>query len=189
MTSLKKPILFIIPFLFSTAIIFAQTIDPAPKDKAVVYFVRPSALGALINFSYFDGTKLIGKFNGPKYIRYECKPGAHMFWVKSDNRDYIEAELEAGKIYFVEAVAKIGALKTAVRLDPVKPDDSKTMERLLKFVNKNPSESFSAQQLEAETRNLQKIIDEGMKKYDDEKQKGKVNAKLEKSMYYNAPKK
>src|SRR5688500_8701014 len=79
----------------------AQIIDPAPADKAVIYFVRPSFLGFAINFSYFDSTRLIGKFKGPAYIRYTCDPGSHLFWARSENRDFVEAEVEAGKIYFI----------------------------------------------------------------------------------------
>lgn len=72
-----------------------QEIPPAPADKAVVYFVRTSGLGFAINFTYIDSVTLIAKANGTNYVRYECDPGNHLFWARSENRDFVEAELEA----------------------------------------------------------------------------------------------
>src|SRR5688572_28868858 len=107
----------IVSFCFYNAT--GQTLEPAPLNKAVVYFVRPTSIGFAINFSYFDSTQLIGKFNGPAYIRYECEPGKHLFWACSENRDFVEAEVEAGKIYFIEAAVMMGAVKAAVDLKPL----------------------------------------------------------------------
>lgn len=160
----------------------SQTIEPAPLDKAVVYFARPSSLGFAINFSYFDSTKLIGKFNGPKYIRYECEPGLHLFWARSENRDFVEAEVEGGKIYFIEAIVKMGAIKAGVELLPVDPNDAKRMKKILKLIGKKPSESFSTSELEYD-RDADVIL-RGMERYKKEKEKGLRNSRLEKSMYY-----
>src|SRR5262245_4332351 len=124
-----KTLFMLLVCVLVSATTFAQGITPAPDDKAVVYFVRTSSLGFAINFSYFDSTKLIGRFNGPKYIRYECAPGAHLFWGRSENRDFVEAEVEAGKIYFIEAIPKMGAMKAAIQLEPVDPNDPKKMEK------------------------------------------------------------
>lgn len=163
----------------------AQTIDPAPADKAVVYFVRPSSLGFAINFSYFDSTRLIGKFNGPAYIRYTCDPGQHLFWARSENRDFVEAELEAGKIYFIEAIVNMGAMKAAVNLEPVDPNDEKRMNRILKLMGKRSSESFSEAELKEQETKMKDVIDRGLAKYAEEKQKGKIKPGLAKSMSYN----
>jgi hypothetical protein len=182
---MKKQILLLVPFLLVTLSLIGQSIEPAQPDKAVIYFTRTSALGFAINFSYFDSTKLIGVFNGPKYIRYECEPGTHLFWARSENRDFIEAEVEAGKIYFVEAVVKMGAIKAGVALEPVDPNDTKMMNKIFKLMNKKPSESFSTEELQAETERLQDAIIRGMEKYEQEKKKGKTNSQLTKSMYYN----
>lgn len=151
-------------------------------DRAVVYFARPSSLGFAINFSYFDSTKLIGKFNGPKYIRYECEPGIHLFWARSENRDFVEAEVEAGKIYFIEAIVKMGALKAGVELLPVDPNDEKRMKKILKLIGKKPSESFTVSELEYDRDTG--VISRGIEKYKKEKEEGKINSRLEKSMYF-----
>lgn len=182
---MKNPLIIIILILSQSIISSAQDFAPAPDGKAVVYFVRPSALGLAVNFSYFDNTKLIGKFNAPKYIRYECEPGEHLFWARSENRDFIEANVDAGKIYFIEAVPKMGAMKAAVQLVPVDPADTKKMEKITKLLRKKPSESFTPEEIAAETKNLQDVIDKGLEKYREEKGKGKISQRLENTMYYS----
>lgn len=179
----KQTVVF---FFFFLSIVSAsgQKLEPAPEGKAVVYFVRPSSLGFAINFSYFDSAQLVGKFNGPKYIRYECEPGTHLFWAKSENRDFLEAEVEAGRIYFIEAVVKMGAVKAAVNLRPVDPADTKAMTKILKLLDKKPSESFSSEELQAEANGMQDIIFKALEKYKEDKGKGKTGPRLEKSMYY-----
>jgi hypothetical protein len=162
----------------------AQTIEPAPADKAVVYFARPSSVGFAINFSYFDSTQLIGRFNGPKYIRYECEPGRHLFWARSENRDFVEADLEAGKVYFIEASVRMGAMKAAVALLPVDPNDPKAMKGILRLLGKQQSQSFTPQQLASSEKDLDDAVRRGMEKYKEEKAKGKKIAQLTRDMYY-----
>lgn len=82
---MNKVLSVVLIFLLCSFYSSAQSLTPAPTGKAVVYFVRPSLLGFAINFSYFDSTALIGRFNAPKYIRYECDPGPHLFWARSEN--------------------------------------------------------------------------------------------------------
>jgi hypothetical protein len=182
---MKKQILLIIPFFLIALSVIGQNIEPAPSDKAVVYFTRTSSLGFAINFSYFDSTKLIAIFNGPKYIRYECEPGRHLFWARSENRDFIEADVEAGKIYFIEAIVNVGAIKASVDLQPIDPNDTIFMKRIFRLMDKKPSESFNAEELQSETARLQDVITRGIEKYTMDKNKGKVISQLTKSMYYN----
>jgi len=181
---MKRQTCLIFLFFFISKFAQAQDIPPAPLDKAVVYFVRSSSYGFAINFSYFDSTKLIGRFNGPKYIRYECNPGKHLFWARSENKDFIEAELEAGKIYFVEAVVRMGILFAEVELMPIDPSKTKKMKKVLKFVKGRPSESFSSEQLELDSKELEYAVTKGFEKYAEEIKRGVVNKRLLKTMFY-----
>ena len=183
--SMKKQ-LAVLALVLITSSLVAQDMEPAPTDKAVIYFTRTSSLGFAINFSYFDSTTVIGVFNGPKYIRYECEPGKHLFWARSENRDFVEAEVEAGKIYFIEALVKMGAVKAGVELEPVDPSDTKKMEKILKLMGKKESESFTAEELQKETERLGDAITSGLQKYEEDKKKGKTNAQLNKNMFYPA---
>ncbi|BDD05520.1 hypothetical protein [Aureibacter tunicatorum] len=154
-------------FFFLASIFFfdnTQTIKPAPKGKAVVYFVRSSSLGSAINFTYFDSTKVIGRFNGPKYLRYECQPGKHLFWVRSENKDYIKADLESGKIYVIDVVPQMGAIKASVRLIPVNSEDYR-MKKIKKLISKKDSESFSQKELTTLQIKMEDVINRSLKKY------------------------
>jgi hypothetical protein len=183
---MKKLVIFLCILFTGTLFCSGQNIAPAPADKAVVYFVRTSSLGFAINFSYFDSTKLIGKFNGPKYLRYECEPGHHLFWARSENKDFIEADLEAGKIYFIEATPKMGMVKAGVELKPVDPKDEKKMEKVMKLLTKKTSETFTAEELALETKNMEEVVTRGMEKYKEDKEKGKSAGQLHKNMFYTA---
>ena len=181
---MKKLVVILMLFFGALSLSSAQGIKPPAEGKAVVYFTRVSSMGFAINFSYFDKDKFIGKFNGPKYLRYECEPGEHLFWATSENRDFVVAELEAGKIYFIEAVPKMGAIKAGVQLIPVNPTDAKKIAKIEKLLNKKPSESFSNSELESETKILQEKISSGLAKYEEEQAKGKKAERLEKTMFY-----
>jgi hypothetical protein len=176
----------LLTILFTCSVVFsiAQNIAPAPADKAVIYFVRPSSLGLAINFSYFDSTRLVGRFNGPNYIRYECEPGKHLFWARSENRDFVEAEIQPGKIYFIEAIVKMGAVKAAVNLEPINPNDPDRMKKIIKLLDKKTSQSFTSEELAAEEISLQDVIDRGLEKYNSDKEKGKSFPQLAKNMFY-----
>lgn len=151
------------------------------EGKAMVYFVRSSSLGFLINFKYFDGETYLGKFNHGKYLAYECAPGKHLFWSKSENTDYLEAELEAGKIYIIDAEPQMGAIKAGVKLVPYdnNPSNYKTpkkYERKRKAVFKAITNG-KAYTLSEEDRNdpeIPDIVKRGMEKYKSKKDEGKT---------------
>ncbi len=181
---MKTVSLFVAFVLYSAFCAFGQGIQDPPEDKAVVYFVRPSGSGFAINFSYFDSDKFIGLFAGKGYIRYECNPGTHLFWARSENKDFIEAEVEAGKIYFVEAMVLMGFVKAQVALLPINPDNPKKMKSLLKVIDKKAPESMTADELAIESENFKDIIARGLNKYREDKEEGDTFKMLEKSMFY-----
>ncbi len=163
---------------------YSQTIAPAPVDKAVVYFTRTSSMGFAINFSYYDSAVFIGKFSAPKYMRYECEPGSHLFWSKAENRSFVKADLEAGKIYFIEAIPKMGAVKAGVNLMPVDPTDEKIMNKIMKLMSKTSPEEFSEEDLRIDIKNNESVITNGLEKYAEVENTYKV-ALLKKHMYYS----
>ncbi|MFD2585795.1 hypothetical protein ACFSQJ_02565 [Croceitalea marina] len=124
---------------------FSQENDSNSANNATVYFVRASGLGALINFTYFDGEEPIGKFNGPKYLKYECSPGEHLFWAKSENKSFVEANLKSGGIYIIDVVPQMGGLKAGVKLVPVDKNNYK-LKKIQKLLSKRESETFDETQ-------------------------------------------
>lgn len=154
-------------------------VPPPAAGKSAVYFVRTSNMGMAINFSYFDSLQLIGRFAGPAWIRYECEPGHHLFWARSENRDFVEAELEAGKVYFILADVAMGGIKAQVDLIPVNPKiDTKIMGRINKLINKSAGEHFSEEELARDRADLEKAVERAMITYAEEQRKGVEHHRL-----------
>ncbi len=130
-----KKNLFFIAFLILTSSYCQEFIKPS-EGKSLVYFVRHSGVGSLINFKYFDGEKYLGKINGANYFTYECEPGDHVFWAASENRDFLKGTLKANETYVIEVKPKMGAFKAAVRLHPVSPDNDRVLKRIKRILLK-----------------------------------------------------
>ncbi|MCR9249437.1 MAG: DUF2846 domain-containing protein [bacterium] len=163
--------------------LFAQDLPSAPDDKAVVYFARPSSLGLAIKFTYYDSATLIGKFNAPKYFRYECEPGKHLFWARAENRSFVEADLQAGKIYLIEAVPKMGAVKAGVVLVPIDPSNTKRVSKIMKLINKRETEVFTDEDIARFTsNNPENSIQNGLDRYQQLKGKNKDISQLNSNM-------
>ena len=167
---MKKNLLLLV-LVLQPMLFLGQNSDESTKNS-VVYFTRASGLGALINFTYFDGEKVIGRFNGPKYLRYECSPGKHLFWARSENKSYVEANLEAGKIYVIDVLPRMGGLKAAVLLVPVDKYNYK-LKRIQKLLSKRDSETFEESELNALQPEMTELIQRGMERYEKLKEKGK----------------
>ncbi len=140
-----------------------QNVEPAPPDKAVVYFVHTSYEAARKKFIYFDSTQVIGTFDSPKFFRHFCDPGHHIFWAKADNRDFVRANLEAGKIYIIDVNPSSVPGSSRVKLVPVNSADYK-LKKIQKLIAENSTERFSISELNAYQRVLSDEINRGMER-------------------------
>lgn len=155
-----------------------ESVEETNSDKATVYIVRTSGLGALINFKFFIGEKYIGKFNYGKYMKLTFDPGEHLIWARAENSSFIEAQLEAGKTYIVDAVPKMGALKASVSLESIEEIDEKAQKKLDKNFEKRELIEFSETELlEGQSEYLDQIT-HGLEKYQEMKAKGTEIPKL-----------
>ena len=91
---------------------------PLP-DKALVYFMRPSAYGFAVNFQIWDGDHFIGLSQAKSYFAYPCEPGTHLFLGIAENKVALEADVEAGKKYYVGTNVRSGVWKARVLFTPV----------------------------------------------------------------------
>ena len=162
----------------------AQEIPPAPEGKAVVYIVRTSAYGFGNSFAYLDSARLIGKFGATKYIRYECSPGRHLFWVSSENNSFVDAHVNAGRVYFLYVDAEAGENGPTANLLPVDPKNRDVMMRIFKLMNKKSAITFTPAELAEDTKELKADIKKGLTKHAADKAKGEVMASLTADMYY-----
>ena len=153
----------------------------------MVYFTRVGSTGFLINFKYFDGENYLGKFNHGKYLAYECEPGKHLFWAKSENIDYVEAELEAGKIYIIDSEPQMGAIKAGVKLVPFDNDvnnykNIKKYDRkkanVLEAISGAKEYAISEDDLAEAKKDHEDLVKRSMEKYNKRKDKGEVYTTL-----------
>ncbi|GAA0879691.1 hypothetical protein GCM10009119_26600 [Algoriphagus jejuensis] len=172
---MKKHTIFMMVFIMVFLCMSSQAQDllsPSP-GKSLLYFVRSNGTGALINFKYFHHDLYLGKFSGMNYFIYETDPGEHIFWVGAENREFLEATLEADQVYMIEVRPTMGALKAAVKVFPIDPNDTKTVNRIQKILDKKPPIALDSETFSDEGESLSFYIENGMKKY----QTDKTNAK------------
>ncbi len=87
----------------------AKTLQP-PVGKALVYVLRPSAMGMLIRMRVkCDGTN-IGSTKGGNFLFAMVEPGQHTLLTASENDEMMDITVEAGKIYYVKQQAKMGVV-------------------------------------------------------------------------------
>ncbi len=161
--------------LFSCTTLFAQSslkLQAPSPGKSVVYFVILSSMRALINFTFLDSAQVIGRFNGVNHMRYECDPGYHLFWARSENRDFIDAELEPDQIYFVESLPLMGMVKAGVELIPVAYSNTKRLNKIAKLMEKKDPITFSESFLDALQIESVPLIERGVKTKNIEKSSG-----------------
>ena len=94
------------------------TVGP-PPERALVYFMRPSGMAFAINFQIWDSDRFIGLSQAKSYFAYECDPGKHLFLGIAENKVAIEADLEAGKSYYIGTNVRMGAMKARMDFTPV----------------------------------------------------------------------
>lgn len=151
--------IYLIILIFASLSSYAQEYDKPAQGKSLIYFVRHSGVGALINFKYFDGEKYLGKINGVNYFKYECDPGEHIFWAAGENRDFLKGVLLADQTYIIEVKPVMGAIKAGVKLFQVSPTDEKTMKKVNKVLQKR-----SASKLKGQEEDHEFFIKNGMEK-------------------------
>lgn len=182
----QAPVLITLLFCLTVNFAKAQEKITLPSEgKAVIYFLRTTNLGAVMNFRLFDEEQIIAKFNGKNYLRYECNPGKNIFWVKAENIDFVEADLDAGKVYFVETNAVMGAFSAGVKFKLVDFSDEKQMKRINKLLNKMEPLTFTQEELKKLQIDNKEVIQKGMTKIVKKRKKGKRIKRITPDMNYN----
>lgn len=94
-----------------------------PEGKATVVFLRTSFLGSAIQSTVFDVTSspadLVGIISVNKKLAYVTDPGPRRFMVVSEAADFMDADLLAGRTYFVRITPRMGMWKARFSLAPI----------------------------------------------------------------------
>jgi hypothetical protein len=91
-------------------------VSPAPADKAQVIFLRPNKLGYKIAATVYDDDTFISTVTHNTIVTYLTGPGSHRFMVIGEAADFLGADLEPGKTYFVQVVPRMGVWKARFSL-------------------------------------------------------------------------
>jgi hypothetical protein len=86
---------------------------PGP-GKAMVYVVRPTALGSLIRFNVFlddqEADSEMGFTRGGQYIYFSLPPGDHKIYSKAENWAETLVSVKAGDVIFIEQEVGMGLI-------------------------------------------------------------------------------
>jgi hypothetical protein len=87
--------------------------------KALVVFLRPEERAAAVQAVVYDGTQFVGVVSQSWAVAYDAEPGAHRFMVVSEAADFLDAELEPGRIYYVQVRPRMGAWRARFSFRPL----------------------------------------------------------------------
>lgn len=86
---------------------------PEP-GSAMVYVVRPSAMGTLIRFNVFlndqESQSEVGYTRGNQYIYFTVPPGAHKIYSKAENWAETTLDVKAGDVVFLQQEVTMGLI-------------------------------------------------------------------------------
>ncbi len=95
---------------------------PAPSDAATVVFLRTGFTGSAIEAAvYYDDDRFAGIVMRHDRVTLHLPPGQHRFTVISEAADFLDADLAAGKEYFVLVTPRMGVWYARFSLRPVTP--------------------------------------------------------------------
>lgn len=84
------------------------------SGKAIVYVVRPSALGGLVRFNVFlndqEANSEMGFTRGSQYIYFSVPPGDHKIYSKAENWAETLVSVKPGDIIFIQQDASMGII-------------------------------------------------------------------------------
>lgn len=115
---------------------FSKT-EKIEPDAARVVFLRPATGMAGAGFiSIYDEDNLIGILPGKSFHSYNTKPGKHIFgFLFIYDFDFLHAELEGGKTYFVFCTRVDMFVKVVPKITAIKKD-SDVMQKVDEWLSK-----------------------------------------------------
>ena len=89
----------------------------------MVVFLRSSFVGGAIASTVYDAPDgddtFLGSVAHKEKLAYQAAPGHHRFMVIAENADFVDADLEAGKTYYVLIKPRMGVWKARFSLIPI----------------------------------------------------------------------
>lgn len=95
---------------------------PAP-GKALIVFMRAGRYAWMVEGEVWHGERFIGLMGARSKIAWPVDPGQHHFMVTSEVADFMVADVEAGKTYYVLVKARPGGAMARFSFRPLLADD------------------------------------------------------------------
>ena len=93
------------------------------SDQAAIVFFRPSLFGGGIQAPVIEATETdilyVGIVSSKMKLLHKTTPGKHHYIVGGEDSNLLEADLEGGKIYYVEVNPKLGLVKARFVFVPI----------------------------------------------------------------------
>ena len=153
--------------LLFAVLCFCSNLSIAQSNKATLYIVRTSGLGAAVNFKYFIGDQFIGKTNFGKYFKLDLDEGEYLIWAKSENRSFVKANLKAGNTYVLNALPQMGAFKAGVYLKAINNPTEKELIKIKKYIAKKKLLVYDEKKKMLEQKDYASLIEKGLKLYNE----------------------
>ncbi len=103
-----------------------------PADKAIVVFMRPLGLGSAVQSSVFDTSDgnpaFVSIVSAKTKVVHYSMPGKKRYMVIGESADFMDAQLDAGKIYYALVTPRFGVWKARFSLRPLHAAELKTTE-------------------------------------------------------------
>lgn len=88
--------------------LMAPAVDQNPKPepgKALLVFLRPSAMGGVFSSTVYDApddaTRFLGVVDYKHRLAVQMTPGSHRMMVVGENADFVDVTLDADKTYYL----------------------------------------------------------------------------------------
>lgn len=110
----------------SAPVVAEQAATPAVGEvgspeagKGQVVFFRPAKMtGALIGFKVREAGKELGVLKNGNYFVLSVEPGKHEYTVRSEAKDVLALDVEAGEVYYVAGSITMGIMAGRPNLSP-----------------------------------------------------------------------
>jgi len=97
----------------------AERTDRPRPGTSVVHFLRsPMPESKFPRAILFDDTHYIGRVQQDQQVVYETNPGKHLFMIVSLDAEFLEAELEPDKVYYVTVRRRLLKNRLTFSLEP-----------------------------------------------------------------------
>lgn len=98
---------------------FSQIPEPEEGKGLVVFYRQKKFSGGAIKFSVKDSDKNYGQLTNGSTIYVNVIPGEHTFFSQVISSDAINVTVEEGKLYYVKATVRTGALAGRPKFEQV----------------------------------------------------------------------